>query len=264
VRTSISFAVLAAATVLVSGPALATTVAQPAGHCAATAPEDHKLCVPRHSVNTYILLDRTGSMQDMWAEALGSVNAYAEDLGHTPDAAKTPVTLAVFDAQDGLQFDVLRDHALASDWKDVTNAEASPRGMTPLYDAIGRLVSVAEKDNPKKAVIVIMTDGEENSSREVTQAGAKAALDRARARGWEVVFLGAEFARFSDAKGVGVSSEQTMAVGKTGMKSTMQRLAKKSADYYNATAAAPAPVQFNDEDRKAAGEDEVKQKQGQK
>ncbi len=262
-RTSTSFAVLAAAAILVSAPAFATTAAPPASRCA-TTPEDHKLCVPARSVNTYILLDRTGSMQGMWTEALSSVNAYAEDLGHSPDAAKTPVTLAVFDAQDGLQFDVLRDHALATDWKDVTNAEASPRGMTPLYDAIGRLMAVAEKDNPKKAVIVIMTDGEENASREVTQAGAKAALDRARARGWEVVFLGAEFAKFSDAKGVGVSSSQTMAVGKSGMKSTMQRLAKKSADYYNSTASAPAPVQFNEEDRKAAGEDEVKQKQGQK
>ncbi len=231
----------------------------------AAAPQDYKLCVkPRPNVSTYILLDRTGSMQGIWTEALSSVNAYAEDLGHSDNGAKTPVTLAVFDAQDGLQFDVLRDHALASDWKDVTDAEASPRGMTPLYDAIGRVVALAEKDNPKKAVIVIMTDGEENSSREVTQAGAKAALDRARAHGWEVVFLGAEFAKFTDAEHVGMASSKTMAVGKDGMKPTMQRLAKKSADYYNATAAAPAPVQFDAEDRKAAGEDEVKQKQGQK
>lgn len=217
----------------------------------------------RPSVNTYILLDRTGSMQGIWTEALSSVNAYAEDLGHSING-KTPVTLAVFDAENGLQFDVLRDHAPASDWKDVTNAEASPRGMTPLYDAIGRVVALAEKDNPQKAVIVIMTDGEENSSREVTQAGAKAALDRARAHGWEVVFLGAEFAKFTDAQHVGVASSQTMAVGKDGMKPTMQRLAKKSADYYNAAPGAAAPVQFDTEDRKAAGEDQVKQKQGQK
>jgi hypothetical protein len=212
---------------------------------------------PNASVNTYILLDRTGSMQDIWEEALTSVNAYAEALGEGDGALRTSVTLAVFDAQNGLQFDVLRKKVPATGWRKVTTAEASPRGMTPLYDAIGRIVSVAEQDNPKKAVLVIMTDGEENSSREVTQAGARAALDRARAKGWEVVFLGAEFARFTDAGAMGVTTEKTMAVGKDGMKSTMQRLAKKSRDYGYSAA---APVTFNAEDRAVAKEEEVKKK----
>ncbi len=35
----------------------------------------------RADLNTYILLDRTGSMSSMWAEALSSVNAYAENVG---------------------------------------------------------------------------------------------------------------------------------------------------------------------------------------
>ena len=212
---------------------------------------------PNASFNTYILLDRTGSMQDIWEEALTSVNAYAEALGEGDGALRTSVTLAVFDAQNGLQFDVLRKKVPATGWRKVTTAEASPRGMTPLYDAIGRIVSVAEQDNPKKAVLVIMTDGEENSSREVTQAGARAALDRARAKGWEVVFLGAEFARFTDAGAMGITTEKTMAVGKDGMKSTMQRLAKKSRDYGYSAA---APVTFNAEDRAVAKEEEVKKK----
>lgn len=212
---------------------------------------------PNASVNTYILLDRTGSMQDIWDEALTSVNAYAEALGEGDGALRASVTLAVFDAQNGLQFDVLRKKVPATGWRNVTTAEASPRGMTPLYDAIGRIVSVAEQDNPKKAVLVIMTDGEENSSREVTQAGARAALDRARAKGWEVVFLGAEFAKFTDAGAMGVTTEKTMAVGKDGMKSTMQRLAKKSRDYGYSAA---APVTFNAEDRAVAKEEEVKKK----
>jgi len=212
---------------------------------------------PTASVNTYILLDRTGSMQPIWDEALKSVNAYAEDLGKS-DTLKSSVTLAVFDAQDGLKFDVLRDHAAPQAWKDVTSAEASPRGMTPLYDAIGRMLAMADHDNPKKAVIVVMTDGEENASREVTSAGVKAALDRAHAKGWEVVFLGAQFANFSDAKHIGVAASQTMAVDKSGLTATMQRLAKKSANYGSASAGAPAPVTFDAEDRAAAKEDKVK------
>ncbi len=209
-------------------------------------------------VNTYILLDRTGSMSTIWPEALSSVNAYADGLGDATPGLDSSVTLAVFDYQDGMKFDVLRDHVKPAAWRGVTSAEAAPRGMTPLYDAIGDMVSLAEKDDPEKAVLVIMTDGEENSSHEYNQAQAKAALDRARAHGWEVVFLGAQFANFNDAQGVGMAGSQTMAVDKDGLTTTMQRLAKKSAGYFAAPPSAPAPVTFDAEDRKAAGEDKVK------
>jgi hypothetical protein len=218
------------------------------------------------TVQSYILLDRTGSMSDIWEEALTSVNAYADSFAADAPGAeiaggdiKTAVTLAVFDHQDGLQFDVLRDKVDPSNWKDVTNSDASPRGMTPLYDAIGRIVSRAEADAPKKAVIVIMTDGLENSSSELTNQGAKAALDRARARGWEVVFLGAEFASFDDAEAVGVTASKTMAVGEGQMSGSMNDLAQKARAY--GKGAAPA-VEFTPEDRAKADEEGVKERQG--
>ena len=216
------------------------------------------------SVHSYILLDRTGSMSGIWDEALTSVNAYAKSVGEEEEGEAdidTKVSLAVFDAQDGLQFDVLRKSVDADQWDEVTNDEASPRGMTPLYDAIGRLVSLAEADAPEKAVLVIMTDGAENSSREMTGKGAKAALDRASARGWEVVFLGAESADFSDADTVGVSGSKQLAVGAGQFSSTMDRLAKKSRSYAQE---AEAPIEFDEEDRAVAGEEDVKQRKGQK
>jgi hypothetical protein len=214
-----------------------------------------------HSVHSYILLDRTGSMEPIWTEALSSVNAYADGLATLDGGPRVDadITLAAFDANDGFQFDVLRSGVDAERWRKVTNDEVNPRGMTPLYDAIGKIVTLAEKDNPRKAVIVIMTDGEENSSEEMTKASAKAALDRVRKKGWEVVFLGAEFSKFDDAEGVGQSSSRNMAVSKEQLSDSMRRLSQKSKDY--ASGAAPT-VEFNAEDRAAAKEEEVKQRNG--
>ncbi|MDP3460770.1 MAG: vWA domain-containing protein [Hyphomonas sp.] len=219
------------------------------------------------TVQSYILLDRTGSMSDIWDEALASVNAYADSFAADAPGAEiagadidTAVTLAVFDHHDGMKFDVLRDKVDPGKWNKVTNDEASPRGMTPLYDAIGRIVSRAEADAPEKAVIVIMTDGLENSSQELTNQGAKAALDRARAKGWEVVFLGAEFASFSDAESVGMSSSKTMAVGQGRMQESMDNLAQKARAY--GKGAAPA-VEFTPADRAQADEEGVKDRKGQ-
>ena len=210
--------------------------------------------------HAYILLDRTGSMSPIWTEALSSVNAYAANIASTAGDVVPQITLAVFDAQNGLQFDVLRRSVAPADWQTVTDREASPRGMTPLFDAIARIVAMAETDNPEKAVIVIMTDGEENASREVTKAGVKAALERAEKRGWEVVFLGAEFANFSDADAVGISASRSMAMGAGRMSESMATLARKSQAYYAAEAA--APVTFDEADRAAAGEADVQKRKG--
>ena len=211
------------------------------------------------SIHSYILLDRTGSMSSMWTEALSSVNAYAAGLASLEGgpAVDADVTLAVFDAQEGLQFDVIRDNVDATKWRNVTDADASPRGMTPLYDAIGRIVSVAETDRPDKAVLVIMTDGLENASRELTREGAKAALDRAREKGWEIVFLGAEFSNFDDAEGVGQTSSRNMAVSKEQLTESMGRLADKSKAYANGQ---EATIEWDAEDRAVAQEEQVKQR----
>jgi len=127
------------------------------------------------------------------------VNAYVDALARPAGGAAAcghdKVTLALFDHHDGLKFDLLRRGVRAGGWTRVTEAEASPRGMTPPFDSIARIVSLAESDAPERGVIVIMTDGAENASREVTKQGARAALDRARARGWEVVFPGGRIRR---------------------------------------------------------------------
>jgi hypothetical protein len=207
-------------------------------------------------MHAYVLLDRTGSMQSIWDEALSSVNAYARGL--CAEGGDSRVTLAVFDAHRGLQYDILRDAIPAATWTDVTSAEASPRGMTPLYDAIGLTIALAEAQAPERAVIVIMTDGLENASREVTKDAAKAAITRAEARGWQIVFLGAEFARFADAAAVGLANRKRMAMAAGMFGETMTALSRKSRAYFRTG----GDVAWDDEDRAAAKEDEVKSRKG--
>jgi len=209
-------------------------------------------------MQAYILLDRSGSMQSLWVEALSSVNAFAKELANKTDGpvVDSHVTLAVFDSQEGLHFDVLRKKQPALHWENVTDKDASPRGMTPLLDAMVRIISLAESDNPDKAIIVVMTDGQENASREVTRDGVKAALDRVKAKGWETVFLGANFDNIADASSVGVVGDKQMAMSAGTMNASMARLAKKSRFY----AAEAAPIEFDQEDRAVAKETNIKNK----
>ena len=205
-------------------------------------------------MHAYILLDRTGSMQSLWDEALGSVNAYVKTLAEGDGYA----TLAVFDAHDGLQFDVLRAGVPLQTWQDVTTQEASPRGMTPLFDAIGRMIARAESEAPEKAVLVIMTDGAENASREMKKDDVKAAIDRIAKKGWQTVFLGADFAKFDDADAVGVAHGQQVAMSAGQMGASMRMMAAKSRAYFDKG----EQMVFDENDRKETGEADVKRRKG--
>lgn len=162
----------------------------------------------------YILLDRSGSMAGpRWTDTLGGVNAYVQALARDPATKDILVTMAVFDSMG--PFDILRKDVPAYLWSDVMSHEATPRAGTPLYDGIGRLVTLAEQDNPDRSAIVITTDGHENASREHTQQSVKAILDRCRARGWQVIFLGADFDNMDQGAGLGNAYRSTMRMAST-------------------------------------------------
>jgi uncharacterized protein YegL len=200
------------------------------------------------TLQTYILLDRSGSMSSKWDETVSSVNAYAAELAKDGATKDSLVSLACFDGFHGVTFDVLRDAVPANAWGNVDQREVSPRGNTPLYDAIGKLVARAEAASPDKAVLVIVTDGNENASREMTKDSAKAALDRARGRNWQVIFLAAEFDNFAQASGLGNAAAQTINTAAGSRVATMASTARMTAAY----AASGRAMLYGDDDYKTA------------
>lgn len=200
----------------------------------------------------FILLDRTGSMAPLWVEAVSSVNTYVKEL--MKDGADDSITLAVFDSYEGgMQFDILRDELSISNWKDFENDEVSPRGMTPLFDALTKLIAKAEEKNKDKTAIVVMTDGHENASMEVSREALKATLDRIRSKNWQVNFLGANFDGFGQAAGLGVAHANAMNFSKGRADAAMSSTAEAHSRYRQSQIV----ESYRDEDRENAREDEV-------
>ncbi len=196
----------------------------------------------------FVLLDRSGSMQSLWSEALSSVNAYVKKLAE--DKVDTGVTMATFDDYGGLKFDVIRDRITPPTWKPVSNADAEPRGSTPLNDATGKIVALAKAGNYDKVAIIIMTDGYENASKELTVSQVKALLEDCRAKGWQVIFLGANFDNAQQATSYGNAAGQTISASGANLASTMRSTASKRAAY----GATGQSVSFSDEEKKKAAE----------
>jgi Mg-chelatase subunit ChlD len=196
----------------------------------------------------FILLDRSGSMASQWSEAINSVNAYVKKLAE--EKVDTGVTLAVFDGQDGLDFQIVRDRIIPTTWKSPSVEDTPPRGMTPLNDAIGRIVALANAGNYDKVAIIIMTDGHENASREYSVERAKKLLDECRAKNWQVIFLGANFDNATQAKSYGTLLGATLQSSTRNLAQSMTATATSRAAY-GATGEA---MNFTDEQKRAARE----------
>ena len=137
----------------------------------------------------YILLDRSGSMRDMWDEAIGGINGYVRALEFTD------VMLATFDS---MSYEVVRNSTSES-WVPVTTTEIFPRGMTPLLDASGRIMQNMIDSGAKRAILVVVTDGNENSSTKYSKAEIAAMTTKiTKELDYEMVFLGANFDKVGD------------------------------------------------------------------
>ena len=180
-------------------------------------------------MHVYFLIDRSGSMGIRWDETLGAVNGYVDMLRDGGGIKNARISVAFFDGNE--PFALARKAQALKVWKNLTDADATPRGMTPLFDAIGQLSGLVAADQPQKATVVIVTDGAENASSEIDQPGAKAALDQMRKGGFDVVFLGADFDAFSQAASVGTQAGQTLNMTADNYAPAMAVMAKRTRAY---------------------------------
>ncbi|MFD6155931.1 VWA domain-containing protein [Nocardia sp. NPDC060256] len=138
-----------------------------------------------------VLLDRSGSMQSIKSDTEGGFDAFIEEQRKVPKTIE--VTLAQFDTEYEC---VYASRALA----EVPPLDLRPRGMTALYDAVGKLVTDVgaelakrpEHERPGTVIVVVLTDGHENSSREWSHTAVKSLITQQQdVYNWNFMFLGA-------------------------------------------------------------------------
>ncbi len=167
-----------------------------------------------------IILDRSGSMMSIQHDTVGGLKSFIDDQKKLPGECK--LTLIEFDLPDrgaGIAYDKLYD---AKPVAEVGAIPFEPRGWTPLRDAIGRAINetgarfaaMKEEDRPEIVIFAIITDGEENSSKEFSQAQIKAMVERqTKEFNWHFTYLGANVDAFSEAEALGVSKAAAIAYG---------------------------------------------------
>lgn len=179
-----------------------------------------------NTLSVFVALDRSGSMQgESWTNAIESLNEYVKNL--QKEKIEGDVTIIAFDSHNAVGGDTVRLVPLAEEqsiayFEPLKHDVISPAGMTPLFDAAANVMDRAIEKNSKRTVVVILTDGHENSSKEYTQAKIKDKVKVLESKKWEVIFLGANFDVATYTQGSGLASTK---MRNFDLNNTMQRTA---------------------------------------
>lgn len=154
--------------------------------------------------------DRSGSMGTVWDETLSGFKSFVGDL---KEKGKSDGVEYFFSLTT---FDTLIENPISgkpiSEVDENVLAQHGPRGSTALYDAVGYAVKSTE-DNPQgadKIVVVIVTDGHENSSREWSKDALHAAIDsKLKLGNWTFTYLGTQPETWDDAQSLGIAPGAT-------------------------------------------------------
>ncbi|MCQ2203725.1 MAG: VWA domain-containing protein [Bacteroidales bacterium] len=145
-------------------------------------------------VYNLIIVDESGSMEIIHREALAGINetiATCKKLQEMHSEMEQHVTLITFDS---CHFKVHYDDVLAMRAQELGMNEYRPSGGTPLYDAIGKGVAKvnAQTEVGDNVLVTIITDGEENSSREYTLKMVKNLIEKQKKLGWTFTLIGTD------------------------------------------------------------------------
>lgn len=161
-------------------------------------------------LSVFVALDRSGSMSgEPWTNAIESLNEYVKGL--QKEKIEGEITVIAFDATNTPQGEKVRLDAILENksiayFEPISPNALTPSGMTPLFDAAANVMDRAMERNAERTVVVILTDGHENASKEYTQAKIKDKVKLLESKKWEVIFLGANFDVSSYTAGSGLNS----------------------------------------------------------
>lgn len=183
-----------------------------------------------------VLLDRSGSMNSIKNDVIGGFNNFIEEQKKVP--GEMSVTLLSF-ATHG-DSTVMYDTVKLNEIKQLTVESYHPAGQTALNDSFVKLIELTGKkleglqddQKPDKVLIVCITDGEENDSKEHTTDTLKEIIKHQTEKyNWQFMYIGANQDSFAEAQKRGIKHSSAFAATSVGTKSMYKDLSDANTRY---------------------------------
>ncbi len=163
------------------------------------------------NIYNVIILDESGSMTAIYAQALSGMNEVLNGIRKNredfPDQ-KHYVTIVTFEGRGISGVKTRRDRVAIEKIQDFSKEDYRPGGCTPLYDAIGKTLNELEGliHEDDRVMATVITDGYENASEEYSGKTVKSLVSRLRQKGWTFAYIGANQDAVEVAKDLNISN----------------------------------------------------------
>lgn len=147
-------------------------------------PENYMRKKQQEPILINFILDESGSMAKLKEETISGFNKYIDGL----KTENQPYFLSLLKF-NSVKMEFLDEETPIENVEPLTSDDYIPGGYTPLRDAISMAITKAE-NKYAKVITVVMTDGAENSSKEITHSDLLALIKAKEALGWAFVYLG--------------------------------------------------------------------------
>lgn len=175
-----------------------------------------------------ILLDRSGSMANIAKDMEGGINSFLKEQ------AKLPGTCFASLHQFDSEFETVFEKQKLFKTKPVPEVILLPRGQTALIDSTMKAITKAKENVLDKNIVVIITDGCENASRECKTEDVQKLIKELDATDeWTFIFLGANQDSFGEAAKLGMvgASALNYEYNKAGVDFMSQELCRSVGSY---------------------------------
>lgn len=162
----------------------------------------------------WLVIDESGSMMSVREQTVSAYNEYIDGLqsklGNSP---KNRMGITIFSDPDKIR---TGPAVPLSEMGHLNDQNYKPNGCTALYDAIASGVRAIESElesirGDVSVIFIIQTDGQENSSKEMTQRGIFDMIEQRKKKGnWTFVFLGADQDAFAAGGRMGIPTGNTL------------------------------------------------------
>ena len=196
-----------------------------------------------------VILDRSGSMASVLEPTIQGFNEFLKTQRQQNDGGRALMSLTQFDNRYEINF-------VGEPIENVPDLDTNsyvPRGTTALYDAIGRTVHEVEawtRENnwAERVLVLIITDGQENASREYTFEAARALIEQKEKGGWNVAYMGANQDSYAVGGSLSIRRDFSANYDSTaaGTTANFQRMASATSKYRASKAKGTAAPSFFD------------------
>lgn len=160
-------------------------------------------------INVVFVIDESGSMTGTESDVIGGFKKVVDE--QKANSAGT-CSISYFKFATGVEKVFIGKDINEVEYLD---GKYDPDGLTALFDGVGVAIdevgkwldSMKEEDKPEKTLVVIMTDGGENNSKDYTSDKVREMIKHQEEKyNWSFIYMGSDLNDARDTRSIGIST----------------------------------------------------------